>query len=197
LNASRVWNLAQIWFQHNYYPDGEVYRFVESRTGNVTISFTMPTQCASIAVGWTRYILGASSTILAAHVFLDGSVFNNTQEPNATMQMFGLRVALHELGRVLGLGNLVDGHDIMDPIGTVARANAPPVISFIDLYALHTLATEPFPSPPVIAVSTDQQVSLNAWSLLNSTAWNQVTASLNDTTLTCPVSSAKPPPCYT
>ena len=186
LNASRIWNLAQVWFQRNYFPDGGTYNFFETPTGNVTISFSMPTECQSIAVGWTQYVLAASSTILGAHVFLDGDVFNNTQEPNSTIRMFGLRVVLHELGRVLGLGSLVDGHDIMDPLGTIAHADIPPVISFIDLFALHVLASEQSFFSPVI-VSTDQNVSLTPWNLLGSSFGNQVAIQLGDPTAACPV----------
>jgi len=197
LNASRVWNSAQAWFQHNYFPDGNIYNFFETPTGNVTISFSMPAECESIAVGWTRYILSGSSTILAAHIFLDRNVFNNAEQPNSTILMFALRVALHELGRVLGLGSLVDGHDIMDPLGTIARADTPPVISFIDLFALHTLATEQSSLSPVIVVSTDQNVSLNAWDLLHSLVTIEAVTRLGDPTLACLARRVESPACYT
>jgi hypothetical protein len=110
--------------------------------------------------------------------------------------MYGLRVALHELGRVLGLGSLVDGRDIMDPIGTLARAAVPPMISIIDLFALHTLATEAAFSSPVIVLSTDQQVSLSALDLLDHPFANQAVVALDNRTVTCQVSSVKSPPCY-
>jgi len=196
LNASRVWNSAQVWFRYNFFPEGSVYSFVESHSGNVTISFSIPAECASIAVGWTQYILAAPSTILGARVFLDGRVFDDSQEPNSTIRTYALWVALHELGRVLGLGSLLDGHDIMDPVGTVTRGDAPPLISFIDLFALHMLATEPFLSSSVIVLNTDQQASLNAWDLLGLSPKNQVATRLFDPTAICPVRSAESPICY-
>jgi len=166
LNASRVWNMAQVWFAQNYFPGGKVYSFVESRVGNATVTFGMPSEYACIAVGWTQYILGAGLTIIGAHTFLDRSVFNAGQEHNETALEYGLRLALHELGRVLGLGSVVDGLDIMDPIGTASHARDPPIISMIDLFALHVLASESSFSSPVIALSTDQHLALNVWELL-------------------------------
>ena len=173
LNAARAWNLAQLWFQQNYFPEGNVFTFVASPFGNVTISYGLPAGFASIAVGWTQYAMYGSSTIATAHVFLDGSVFNDPREPNTTGLDLGFRLALHELGRVLGLGSLVDGSDVMDPVGTVLRADQPPIISFIDLFALHVLASEPSLSTLTIVLSTDQKVFVNAWNLVGASLNNQ------------------------
>ena len=195
LDAARAWNLAQVWYQQNYFPDGSVYTFVASASGNVTISFSMPTEFAPIAVGWTQYRLDGAAgmwpSILSAHVFLDGSVFNAPEEPNTTSQEYGFRLALHELGRVLGLGSLLDGLDVMDPVGTISRAGTAPIISLIDLFALHILASEPNSPLPVITLNTNQQVLLNAWNLVGFSPDEQNrTASGNSTTL-CPVRTAK------
>ena len=165
LNASEAWNLAQLWFQENYSPGANVYSFFDSPVGNVTISFAIPAAFASIAVGWTEYVLQASSTILSAHVFLDGSIFNATEAPNVTMQEYGFRIVLHELGRVLGLGSVMDGLDIMDPIQTLTSASVPPLISLIDLFALHVLASTPSPPSAGITLNTDQSFFLNAWNI--------------------------------
>lgn len=60
-----------------------------------------------------QHILDKSLTIIGAHVFLDEGVSNAGQEHNATSREYGFCLAPHELGRVLGLGSLVDGLDIM------------------------------------------------------------------------------------
>ena len=196
LNAARAWNLAQLWFQQNYFPDGNVFTFTTSPSGDVTVSFDMPAGVASIAVGWTEYVLDGTSTIAAAHVFLDGNIFNALQGPNATSIEIGFRLALHELGRVLGLGSLVDGLDIMDPVGTISRAAEPPMISFIDLFALHILASEPSLSSPAIVLSTDQGVSLNAWNLVSGSFSKQIATGSDNSTITCPVRLTKDVVCY-
>ena len=156
----------------------------------------MPAACASIAVGWTQYILDNESTIVAAHVYLDGTIFKAPQEPNTVGREYGFRLALHELGRVLGLGSLVDGSDIMNPIGTVGRANEPPMISFIDLFALHILASEPFLSTPAIVLNTDQKVWLNAWNLLGASFNTLPPVGSDDPSVTCPVKLSRGAACY-
>ena len=102
----------------------------------------MPAAYAGIAVGWTNYNFAPSSKtdILSTQTYLDPTAFTNAQENNATARAYALRLALHELGRVLGLGSVLDGHDIMDPRGTPERATAPMYISILDLYALQVLA---------------------------------------------------------
>jgi hypothetical protein len=183
LGAARVWNLAQLWFQQNYFPDGRVFTFVASPSGNVTVSYGMPAGFVSIAVGWTEYVLDGASTIASAHVFLDGSSLGVPQEPNVTGLEFGFRLALHELGRALGLGSLVSGSDIMDPVGTISRATQPPMISFIDLFALHILASEQVSPSPAIVLNTDQNVSLNAWSLLGGSLDNPLSTASHGSTV--------------
>jgi len=195
LNASRVWNRAQVWFAQNYFPGGNVYSFVESQVGNATVTFGMPAEWASIAVGWTQYILDKSLTIIKAHTFLDGGVFNAGQEHNETAREYGFRLALHELGRVLGLGSLVDGLDVMDPIGTASRARDPPIISIIDLFALHILASESYVSSPIV-LNTDQHVLMNAWNILGFSPNNQMATRFDASAVTCPVSTARFSVCY-
>ena len=167
LNASVAWNNGQLWFQHTYFPEGNVYTFVESDPANVTITYAMPPLCAGLAVGWTDYTFAPSSTaIISARTYLDPSVFTPAQENNGTARQYAFRLALHELGRVLGLGNLIDGNDIMDPLATPTRATQPPMISTLDLYAVHVLASENTLRSLVIVLNTDQYQLLNALSLL-------------------------------
>jgi len=169
VNASLAWNNGQLWFQHTYFPDGNVYTFTESNPANATVTYAMPSLCAGLAVGWTDYKYAPSSiTITSAHTYLDPSIFNAGQEENATARAYAFRLALHELGRVLGLGNVIDGKDIMDPLATPSRATQPPMISTLDLFAVHVLASESTISP-VIVLNTDQYQLLNAWSLLAKT----------------------------
>ncbi len=195
LNASHVWNMAQAWFARNYFPGGNVYTFVESPTGNATVTFGIPAQYASIAVGWTQYVLDHSLTIIGAHIFLDDGVFNAGQAHNETDLEYGFRIALHELGRVLGLGSLVDGLDVMDPIGTASHARDPPNISMIDLFALHVLASESSFSS-LIVLNTDQQVFMNAWNILGFSPNNETAARFDTSAVTCPVSTVRFSVCY-
>ena len=108
----------------------------------------MPAAYSGIAVGWTDYKYAPSSktTILSTQTYLDPSVFTGSQESNVTAREYALRLALHELGRVLGLGSVLDGRDIMDPRATPNRAKESPFLSILDLYALNVLASGNAPS---------------------------------------------------
>jgi hypothetical protein len=143
LNASKAWNQAQQWYQQQYGSSGNYYTLVEAADGSASISFSMPTAYAGIAVGWTNYNFAPSSRteIISTQTYLDPTVFLNAQENNATARAYALRLALHELGRILGLGSVLDGHDIMDPRATPERATAPMYLSTLDLYALKVLAS--------------------------------------------------------
>lgn len=147
VNASIAWNEAQLWYQQSVPSSGKVYALVESGDGLASISFTMPSAYSSIAVGWTDYSFAPSSktTIVSTQTYLDPSVFNS-QESNVTGRQYALRLALHELGRVLGLGSVLDDRDIMDPMSTPSRVNESPAISTLDLYALNVLASGNAPS---------------------------------------------------
>lgn len=146
LNASIAWNRAQLWAN----PSGPEYAFVEVDDGSATttVSYSMPQAYASIAVGWTNYNYAPSSRtlIVSTQTFLDPSVFNEAQGGNATAQLYAFRLALHEVGRILGLGSILDGQDLMDPRGTPERALQPPVFSTLDLYAVHVLASGSTPT---------------------------------------------------
>lgn len=141
LNATIAWNQAQLWYQRNV-QDGSVYTFVESSTGSVTVSFNVPAAYSSFAAAWTAYKFAPSSktNIISAQVYLTQNVFSAAQESNSTARQYAFRLALHELGHVLGLGHLLDGRDIMDPRGPAYLATQQPLISSLDLYAIHTLA---------------------------------------------------------
>ena len=166
-NASLVWNRGQLWFQHTYSPDGNVFTFTESNPANATINYALPPPCIGLAVGWTEYDFARSSnTIISARIFLDPVVFSASQEENMTARQYAFRVALHELGRVLGLGSVLDVHDIMDPIGTPNRIWDPPTLSTLDLYAVHVLASDKTYTSPIV-LNTDQYQLLNAWDLLS------------------------------
>jgi hypothetical protein len=146
LNASLVWNQAQVWYQQTSSSKGAVYTFVEANNGSATVKFSMPQAYSEIAVGWTNYKFAPSSRIIIAstQTFLDPNVFNSAQENNATARQIAFWLALHELGRVLGLGSVLDSHDIMDPLWTPNRVL--PMISTLDIYALHVLASGDAPN---------------------------------------------------
>ena len=167
LNASLVWNRAQVWLQRVYFPMNEVYNFVESSTGNVTVSFGLPKAYAGFAVGWTQYVFAPSSTtILSAHVFLDRTIFG-AEENNSTARNYAFRLALHELGHVLGLGLLLDGVDVMDPRGLDYFAILGPFISTLDLFAVHILASKNNYAAHAIELDTVEYQIRNAWTFLS------------------------------
>ncbi len=171
LNASLAWNNGQLWFQHTYFPDGSVYKFIESNKANATITYAIPPMCGDLAVGWTDYAFSPSSPIIVStRTYLDPAVFNVTQGPNATANQYAFRLALHELGRVLGLGNVINGNDIMDPLATPDHATQPPMLSTLDLFAVHVLASENTLTSMVVVLDTDQYQLLNAWSFLKSSS---------------------------
>jgi hypothetical protein len=83
----------------------------------------------------------------------------------------------------------------MNPIGTTSHALDPPLISMIDLFALHVLASEPFFSSPVV-LNTDQHAILNAWNILGFSPNNETAARFDTSAVTCPVSTVKFSICY-
>jgi len=142
LNATIAWNRAQVWGVVN--GSGVVYRFVEADAASATskISFSMPSAYAGIAVGWTiyKYAAGSKTNVVSTQTYLTPMVFNEANAANATARNYGFWLALHELGRILGLGSVLDGKDIMEPRYTPARISQTPNLSTLDLYALHVLA---------------------------------------------------------
>lgn len=142
LNATIAWNEAQKWYQQNI-ESGQTYTFIESSTASVRVAFGIPAAYSGFAVGWTDYRFTPSSkvSIASAQVFLDGNVFSATQENNSTARRYAFRLAMHELGHVLGLGHVLDGKDIMDPRGPAYLTTQQPLLSTLDLYAIHVLAS--------------------------------------------------------
>lgn len=143
LNAAIAWNNAELWQRQNN-NSASFYSFVETDDGTATstISFSMPQAYAGFAVGWTNYnfAVGSRTSIVGTQTFLDPSVFNPSQEGNMTAWRYAFRLALHELGRIQGLGSVLDDQDIMDPRGTPQQAKEAPKLSTLDLFALHILA---------------------------------------------------------
>jgi len=143
LNAAVAWNRAQLLYLQNN-PSATVYTFAETDDGTATstVSFSMPAAYAPIAVGWTnyKYAPGSRMAIVSTQTYLTPTVFNDAQAGNATAKRYAFWLALHELGRILGLGSLMDGRDIMEPRYFANRVDAVPQFSTLDLYALHVLA---------------------------------------------------------
>jgi len=143
LNATIAWNRAQLWSLENN-STATVYNFVEADDGTATstVSFSMPAAYASIAVGWTNYKFapGSRTSIVSTQTCLTPTIFNDAQGSNATAREYAFWLALHELGRILGLGSILDGKDIMEPRYTPERITQVPKLSTLDLYALQVLA---------------------------------------------------------
>ncbi len=143
LNATIAWNKAQLWNLQNN-PTATVYDFVEADDGTATstVSFSMPAAYASFAVGWTTYKFspGSRTSIVSTQTYLTPTIFNDAQGSNTTARSYAFWLALHELGRILGLGSILDGKDIMEPRYTPERVTQIPNLSTLDLYALHVLA---------------------------------------------------------
>jgi len=138
-----AWNQAQLWYLQNN-PTATVYTFVEANYGTATsvVSFSMPTEFASIAVGWTSYkfATGSRTSITSTQTYLTPTIFNDAGATNGTARKYAFWLALHELGRILGLGSILDGKDIMEPRYTPERISGVPMLSILDLYAVHVLA---------------------------------------------------------
>jgi len=145
LNATVAWNMAQLWQNST----GPLYTFVEANDGSATaqVNYQMPSAYAGIAVGWTNYNYEPNSrtSIRSTQTYLDPSVFTAAQTNNLTARQYAFWLATHELGRILGLGSILDSHDIMDPMATAARLD-PPMLSTLDLYAVHVLASGSAPA---------------------------------------------------
>jgi len=159
LNASIAWNEAQVWFEQTASVEStQTYRFVESNNASAIIRFSMPAAYSGFAVGWTNYKYAPSSkNIVSTQTFLDPQVFSVSQAENATARQYALRLALHELGRVLGLGSVFDGRDIMDPRNTPGRVNEAPLLSSLDLYATQILASGSTPSSVTLPINIQDQ----------------------------------------
>jgi hypothetical protein len=112
------------------------------------VSYAMPQAYAGIAVGWTNYnfVPGSRTSVASTETYLDPNVFNAAQGDNQTARQYAFWLAIHELGRVLGLGSILDSSDVMDPMATPARALDPPMFSTLDLYAVHVLASGSAPA---------------------------------------------------
>jgi hypothetical protein len=143
LNATIAWNQAQAWNQQ-VGGSARLYQFVETDDGSASaiVSFSMPAAYAGIAVGWTNYKFapGSRTTVVSTQTYLNPSIFNDAQANNMTARRYAFWLALHELGRILGLGSILDGQDIMEPRYTPQRISQVPKLSTLDLYAIHVLA---------------------------------------------------------
>lgn len=121
LHAMTTWNEAQAWFRDTYYPHTSIYTLVEATiSGDAIVTFTNTLtpegwrgSTKSIQEGLTRTIIDVQW----------GPDYTNT-------------LALHELGRVLGLDSAIYSQDLMN-IVNIDRIHAP---STLDLYGVHLLA---------------------------------------------------------
>jgi len=162
LNATIAWNQAQLSYQEAT-PVATVYSFVEADYGAASsvVSFSMPSAYASLAVGWTNYNFapGSRTSIVSTRTYLTPTVFNPAQVGNETARRYAFWLALHELGRILGLGSVLDGKDIMEPRYTAARIDDVPNFSTLDLYALQVLAQGSAPNFVTLPAGVQDQLA--------------------------------------
>lgn len=131
VKAMQVWNQAQLWFQETQ--TGPMFEFVEDPSGMVRVEFSLPPAYADFA-SWTEYEYQERDQIVGAKVYFDAA---NTFNPDN--ENYAYRLALHELGHVLGLGIVLGTTDIMDA-RQFQSANLQPEISTLDLYAIQAQA---------------------------------------------------------
>jgi hypothetical protein len=143
VNASKIWNKAQIWFDGGQ----PMFSFVPvgRDRANVTVQFQ--------AMLWDYGLTTWTYSKLPPNSVFGGIVVGATVTLNSNMSWVGhfqdarsvfVRTALHELGHVLGFGELIDGPDIMD----YDVLNEAMAISTLDLYALRILAESSSQLPP-------------------------------------------------
>lgn len=132
--ALQIWNEAQEWFGQKYFPDGNMYRFLPSVSGQV--AFTFLKAYNEYYSGFTQVRKDSSNMYVSAAVrvvlvYQDGDYI----EPNLITT-----IATHELGHVLGLGHTQVQTDLMyvGPGWQDTRKNTP---STLDLYGIHMLAS--------------------------------------------------------
>ena len=132
VEAMTTWNEAQVWFRNTYYQNSSVFNLVEGSQGDAIVSFTKNeiTCVGSVGMGGcTTWRNGAGQTRTIIDTVWGASYTNY--------------LALHELGRILGLGTssyidqLNGNPDIMSE-----NHDGQPAISTLDLYGLHLQALQ-------------------------------------------------------
>jgi len=131
LQAMKLWNQAQLWFNDKYFPNSSGYTF-EPGDASAPVQVTMLNSSIIIegVLGWTDYRL-ENGIIKSAKVGIAA----------AYPEQVVLVLSAHELGHVLGLGDdvLCCKKDLMNASPIVHNVSAIPTT--LDLYALHVLAT--------------------------------------------------------
>jgi len=131
VKAMGVWNKAQLSFLETQ--TGPVFEFVEDPSGMVRVEFSLPPSYADFA-SWTEYEYQGRDQIVGAEVYFDATNTFNPENEN-----YAYRLALHELGHVLGLGIILGTTDIMDA-RQFQSDDLQPEISTLDLYAIQAQA---------------------------------------------------------
>ena len=125
IQAMQIWNQAQQWFRTTYYPTGGVLKLVEGSPGDAVVTFA-----------WNPIICGAYGS--AGGCTTSWSGYNAHAKTTIDLQWgpdYTSAIAVHELGRVLGIGTATYPQDLMNINNDVHMP------STLDLYGVHLLAS--------------------------------------------------------
>jgi len=138
--ALQHWNIEQTLFEQKYRIEGDRYTFFESdsSSASVQISYGM---ISNDFLGLATPLNSTSGEVNAVNIGINTNLVQVTDNRTSELKLY--RIALHELGHVLGLGDIIypEG-DIMNGWGKVLLNLTQRVdISTLDLYVINLLST--------------------------------------------------------
>jgi len=143
------WDRTMQWFSENYYRNethhSEFYFYMTTGEADVKVNYGTP----------SNNYLGLAENVNDRFIITIDNTLVQNETTVSTETLY--RVALHELGHVMGIGDMYRSQDIMNGLayfyGNIAK---PSYLSTLDLYAIHTLASnDPAHSFSFIYLPTD------------------------------------------